>query len=219
LLWRVDLDAFEGVQDVCTEEERNAAQRFRFPQLRRRALAARHALRTVLGAAMACDPRSLAIKPGAFGKPRLASPAPAWHFNLSHSQGLGLIGLRRAGPVGVDIEVLMDRNADQALLVQRLFTQAEQCEWRAAPDADRIRLFLSAWTRKEACLKALGTGLALEAKAVDAGCAPAPRLVRMQAAGTTGEVCVWSIAVDVPALAAVAVTDTEWARLVCDRLA
>jgi 4'-phosphopantetheinyl transferase len=217
-LWRIDLDALGGLElDACSADERAAAQRMRFPHLRRRALAARHALRLVLGQALGCDPREVVFRTGLLGKPALPQPS-GLHFNLSHSEGLALVGLRESGPIGVDVEVLRPGAADP-LVVQRLFSPAEQREWQAAAPPQRDAAFLSAWTRKEACVKALGVGLSLEGQAVDAGCAPSHRVVAVAVGSRTGAVQVCSVDPGMPALAAVATVEEDFALYACERLA
>lgn len=174
-VWRVDLSQHPAAVDLETlsAAEHQRAQRFVFERDRRRYLAAHCALRELLARHTGRSRDELRFEEGRHGKPGLKG-LPTCEFNLSHSHDVALVALGDKAPIGVDVEMLrpIDDAADLAALH---FTPAEQASWHAAPMADRDRLFLSGWTRKEACLKAIGTGLSLSAQAVDAGVEAQPR--------------------------------------------
>lgn len=134
--------------------ELQRADRFHTPALRRSRLAAWAILRTILGRHLDVPPRSIDIKRSELGKPYI-SGGPS--FNLSHSGSLVLVALRPAGRLGVDIEVRRS-SADLESLAHRFFTQEEWEDVRKDP-AEISLAFHRTWVRKEALLKALGTGL------------------------------------------------------------
>ncbi|MFB7941061.1 4'-phosphopantetheinyl transferase family protein [Streptomyces sp. NPDC004779] len=92
---------------------------------------------------------------GAHGRPAVAD-APSLHFSLSHSSGLALVGVA-AVPVGVDVERL-PRDETVELCVEALHP-GEQAELSGTGGRERTELFGRIWTRKEAYLKGIGTGL------------------------------------------------------------
>lgn len=97
---------------------------------------------------------------GPHGRPCMVD-APDLHFSLTHAEGMVLIGLSYgpgAVPIGVDVERI-PRPETTRLCTRRLHG-IEQEEIQAVP-AGRARCmtFGQLWTRKEAYLKALGTGL------------------------------------------------------------
>ncbi len=98
------------------------------------------------------DGRRVPFQYGPQGKPFLPG-APG--FNLSHSGGWLALVLGDSPNLGIDIEAGV-RLGDGADLVPRVLHPLEAAAWRAAPD--RRSLFLRAWTRKEALLKAKGAG-------------------------------------------------------------
>jgi 4'-phosphopantetheinyl transferase len=113
------------------------------------------------------------------GKPRLLD-ADGLHFSLSHSAELVAVAVSRAGPVGVDIEQVAPwEGADLDEVADLTLSRAERAVLARQPAPDRALAFTTYWTRKEAAVKALGTGLTtpLEEIEVSAPSAP-PRLLR-----------------------------------------
>lgn len=179
----VELDSFTDTlpAQVLSEEERARAQNLRFPVDRQRFVAAHVALRQALCAYTGLAPDALTLAIGAFGKPSLAGH-PRTQFSLSHSQGLALIAIGGRGPLGADVELLRPMpDADD--LAAAHFTRREQEALAALPADERDRAFLTCWTRKEACLKAIGVGLLVSPQSFDVGLAPDSRSVELPVAG------------------------------------
>lgn len=168
-LWLIDIDQAPSSWDMglLSAQEQARAARFRFEVHAARYRASHVALRLILGQVTGQAPASLAFTEGSHGKPRLAHTG-APHFNLSHSAGWALVGVDRAHPIGVDIEVMtpMD-DADE--LARRNFTTAEYAAFSSTPVDRQLETFFRVWTRKEACLKALGSGLSIEPGEFEAG--------------------------------------------------
>lgn len=178
-LWLADLDVEPAEQALgaLSLDEHERAARFVFPRDRRRFLAAHVALRQVLAARTGLEPHSLGFVAGPFGKPRLVDPQSCT-FSLSHGGDVALIATSPNGEIGVDVEVL--RAVEDSLgLAERNFTAAECAELASAARGDRDLVFLRCWTRKEACLKAIGSGLAIAPETFDAGSDPGARAVRI----------------------------------------
>lgn len=169
LLWQVDLDAAPtpSAAACLSEAEFARARRFVFARDRERFIAAHAALRQVLSAQTGIPAAQLDFVTGEFGKPALAAPA-GLHFNLSHSQGQALIAVSREAEVGVDIELARPM-PDAEALAATCFTPDEILALKALPTARRDRDFLIGWTRKEACLKALGLGLSIDLQTLHVG--------------------------------------------------
>lgn len=135
------------------------ASRFRDARLRRRALRVRAALRVVIEETCAIPVSEQRFRIDAFGKPSLAD-TPDVSFSISYSGDHGLIGIAKGREIGVDLERIRVI-PDVLELMESCFTPSE----RAAVGGD----FLTGWTRKEACLKSLGCGLALPLPQVRCG--------------------------------------------------
>lgn len=167
----LDLDAPDVAEDLLDAAERARASRFRQEIHARRYRRGRTLMRSVLAELSAQPPQSLRIDEGPHGKPQLAplppGAGPAWHFNLSHSGPWALLAAWQGSPLGVDLEVLDHGKQDgldegDAALARRVMTAAEHAEFSLTPPGERAHAFLRTWTRKEACLKALGVGFQLE---------------------------------------------------------
>ena len=98
----------------------------------------------------------LAFRYGDDGRPSLDTDAPAVDFNVTHSADLLLIAVTARPIVGIDVELV--RSAmDHRGIGTRFFSQREQADLATAGDVPEA--FFRCWTRKEAVLKARGTGL------------------------------------------------------------
>ena len=158
LVWTFDLDAIDltAVAPVLSSDERDRAARFRFEIHRDRYIAARGALRTVLGELAGAPPESIEFVYGEHGKPTLKSGD--FQFNVSHSDHRAVIGVTRAAPVGVDVERI---NPDRANpdIARRFFAEQEIANLERLHAEEYTNAFFQCWARKEAVLKAVGTGI------------------------------------------------------------
>lgn len=97
-------------------------------------------------------------------------PAAEPHLSLSHTRGFAAIALCADAGIGVDIERTGDARQLESVAAEA-FEPGELRAWRSLPASERENALLMAWTRKEAVLKALGSGLAggLRSVVLDAG--------------------------------------------------
>lgn len=143
---------------ILSKDEQARAERFHFPRDRRRYVVGRGTLRMRLAAYLGCPPAAVALSCGEFGKPILQDPE--WRarlsFNLSHSEELAILAITGGAPVGVDVERIRPIARDLAL---HSFTNDEIELLDALPKEAYAAGVLACWTRREAYVKALGTGL------------------------------------------------------------
>jgi len=128
-------------------------------------------------------PDRVAIEYGPHGKPLLAAHHPRVEFSVSHCGPVAAIAISTA-PLGVDVERVR-HVADVESMAAQVFSADEQ---RAlAEAADPSAAFLRGWTRKEAVLKARGTGFSADARELTVSLdeAPAFRLEGGKAEGWT----------------------------------
>ncbi|MYT96403.1 MULTISPECIES: 4'-phosphopantetheinyl transferase superfamily protein [unclassified Streptomyces] len=123
------------------------------------------ALRRLLGGYLGRPPAGLTFvrEPcpgcsGPHGRPAVVQTddAPALHFSLAHSRGLVAVAVAPR-VIGVDVERLPSTGTVEACA--RALHTRERAELAAVPPEERQAYFGRLWTRKEAYLKALGTGL------------------------------------------------------------
>lgn len=168
----------ESISSCLSAAEQEQASRFRFEKDARHWRACRAALRSILGGTLGIDPAAIDFEFGRHGKPRLAPPHGALHFNLSHCPDLALVALSRNGPLGIDLEAA-DR-APSLLGCESSFCHPEEIARLPANASGRAAALLDLWTSKEALLKALGTGMSLAPESVSlagpGGHAADPRL-------------------------------------------
>ena len=138
--------------DVLSHEEAERAARFVFPGLGEAWTGAHVLLREVLGRATLTPAADVQIRAGEFGKPSVDGV----EFSLSHTGSVVLIGLGDL-PLGVDVEKVPEERAVQQ--VGSSFHPREAAELLGLPADERPGAFARVWVRKEALLKAIGTGL------------------------------------------------------------
>ncbi|MES2787283.1 MAG: 4'-phosphopantetheinyl transferase superfamily protein [Pseudomonadota bacterium] len=143
--------------DLLASDEKARAACFAFAVHRRRFVAARAALREVLGVQLDLDARDLVFRYTPEGKPELADH-PGLQFSVSHSADLCLIAVARGVRVGIDIEAMAGNQAQMQEVI-RSFHPVEREALNSIDPALRKRAFYRCWVRKEAFLKALGVGL------------------------------------------------------------
>lgn len=168
-LWSVDLSAEPGRREVTTLSvpERARARRFRFRRDRRRYIVAHAALRRLLVEHGVPAGQNAGYVVNRFGKPRLDDLSKLG-FSLSYAGDTALVGLTAAGEIGVDIEAL--RPIDGGDVTDDIFDATERAAITATGNGPaRDLAFLRAWTRKEACVKAAGSGLSTPPSDVSVG--------------------------------------------------
>jgi 4'-phosphopantetheinyl transferase len=186
-LFSLDEEASDGALD---EVERARAARFHFDRDRRRFVAGRDRIRRILARYVNEPPESIAFETGEHGRPALAR-GPV-NFNYSRSENRGLLAVSYASVLGADIEAVRMTD-DLGDVARQNFSPAEQRALNALAPADWANGFFACWTRKEAVLKAAGTGLRTPLQAFDVTLAPgeAPAIVRAE--GETTVAAGWNL--------------------------
>jgi len=156
-LWLADTSHLsDDLIELLSPDERARAARFARPLSGQRWAKAHGVLRALLGRYLQTDPRELRFAAGSQGKPRVLGARLS--FNLSHSDTLVLCAFSGDRPVGVDIQVAR-RRVDEAGIAARTLGAEQAARLKALSSPDRQREFMRLWTRHEAQLKCLGTGL------------------------------------------------------------
>lgn len=172
-----DIDAahrWPAYAALLDDTERRRTRALRRPADRRRHIAARALVRTVLSRYRPRAPEAWRFVTDEHGRPRIAPEhgLPEMQFNIAHTAGVVVLAVTADGALGVDVET--PRRRTDTLALERYFAPAERRVLQGLPDAARRRRFFELWTLKEAYLKARGMGLRLPLKSVAFQyCAPA----------------------------------------------
>ena len=163
-VWAALLDisdaAVARVETTLSQNERERANRFRSARDRQRFVASRGQLRRILGGYLHLEPREVRFSYTEYGKPELAGMASEdrLRFSVSNSAGLALIAVSAMISIGVDVEAA-HRFSEMEELALRFFSPRERQQLDATAPSDYSSAFYRCWTRKEAYVKAIGTGL------------------------------------------------------------
>ena len=172
-IWRLPTtrapEELEQLASYLTDEERQRVDRFHFDVDRQRAIVSRGSLRRLTGIYLGVAPRSLEFDVGRQGKLSLASPHRGeLSLNVTHSHELVLYAFARHCELGLDVEHLRVLSDVQAI-ARRHFTPSE-IELLRQPSTSSLAVeqnFFRLWTRKEAVIKGVGTGLSTPLDAFD----------------------------------------------------
>lgn len=194
-VWRSDLELDQSALDrlwPCLDhEEQGRAARFYFEADRTRFIASRATLRHILGQYLGQEPERVRLGYAAEGKPHLLDQRDL-HFNLSHAGSLLLVAVSRSRQVGVDVE----RVPSEALVAEvseRVFSPPELAALGQLLGPARCERFAEFWTRKEAYIKARGTGLSLPLDSFRVGFGPGMSPSILSARGEPDAAVRWAL--------------------------
>ena len=202
-VWILDLDKLAKDEHLLSQDEQKRADCFMKLDDQRRYRAAHTFVRRILGRYLNASPLSLVFGASATGKPFLRAPGPPHRvaFNLSHTAQYGILAVTRDREVGVDIEI--ERNVeDLADMARQVMSSSEFEHFQSKGVQFARQAFFGLWTRKEALLKAIGTGLSTDPRDINIGLGT--RETAINFGGTTWSVA--SLEVPLPLWAAVAVS-------------
>lgn len=205
-LWFADLAGFASLLSTnadisaLADTERERAAKMSAAASREDFMLSRILLRRVLAVRMGVAPRDLLFDVNEHGKPTVAG----LQFNLSHCRGAWLLGISRHAAIGVDIE-RPRQIVDIERLATRVFSgnEREQLAAAAASPPMHTATFLRGWTRKEAVLKAMGSGFSSSARDLEVSTQAVSQRVKLPH-GFTDDANVWSIDPPIEGFAALA---------------
>lgn len=144
----------EALHARLSEQEQAKAARFRRAADRQSSVSARGALRILLSGYTGVAAQEITFQYAENGKPHVADLAV--DFNVSHSGDWVVLAFGRGRNIGVDVEKIK-WELDVEAIAARFFSAAETALIQAA--ADQHTVFFQLWARKEAYVKARGSGL------------------------------------------------------------
>jgi 4'-phosphopantetheinyl transferase len=182
-LWLCHLDRASAdiatLSPLLSAPEQARAARFGTALLRRRWIAGRATLRSLLGRTLSVDPAAVRLRRGVRGRPELEGDH-AVDFNVSHTGDRALIaiatGVQDGTRIGIDLE-REDRRVNADGLARKFLTERERAEIAPLASDVRRQRFLLLWTCKEAMSKATGDALSAPFRHMDVTLDGGPRLV------------------------------------------
>lgn len=187
-VWLLDVTAawFTALADsvVTSESEQARAAQAKDPEVGRRILSRRAALRLVLGRQLGIEAGEVRVVTAPGGKPVLL-PGPAGArslaFSVAHSGDLYGIAVAPVASLGFDVEQVRPVPRARAI-AERWFGSREARVLDGMDDEALTAAFLRMWTGKEALAKRHGAGLRLmrgdDVEALDLAVAEASRRLR-----------------------------------------
>lgn len=217
-VWCAWLDQSETtcqqLAQLLSPDERCRAEQYSFPFLHRRFIVARSVLRLILSSYTGHAPEQLQFTYGRHGKPALTGipEDESVRFNVSHSQQFALYAVTRQRELGVDIEYVR-RITNIVRFSKRFFSPREVEVLQSMPDTHKQTAFFNCWTRKEAYIKAIGTGLACPLDRFDVSLAPGEPARLIRVLDNARETERWTFHTLAPAagyIGALAVEGSDW---------
>ena len=193
-VWLLDLAQPEVVRTqlwpLLAPDEQVRANRFYFDIHRHRFIVGRGVLRILLGNYLNIQPQAVVFAYGEQGRPFLSHSDFA--FNISHSEDVALLAFTWGRELGVDVEAI--RPLTDADAVARIsFSQKELAEYTAVSEAQKPQAFYNCWTRKEAFIKAVGSGLSYPLDSFDVTLLPGEPAQILQIQGSKAEASKWQL--------------------------
>lgn len=166
---KVSLGLIEKFSLILDKERQNKAKRFKYRGDYNNCMLSHIALKILLGEILGCEPEKVSIQEVG-GKAVLGEEFAHENvkFNISHTDGAVMIGVSRAGEIGVDIEKVKS-GIDILPIVESYFEQKEYEDILLNEKSGNRKHFYKYWTLKEAVLKAVGLGLAGDLKEIVIG--------------------------------------------------
>lgn len=160
-IWSFTFETYDDIVQyhfhLLSEDEKERANRFRFYKDKQCYVVTRGVLRLLSAQYLNNNPKDIIFNYEAFGKP-LYKEETNLKFNVSHSGNRALIGFVKNHPLGVDIEKIKN-DFDIFEVAENYFSKSEIESLHNIPKEEQYKGFFRCWTRKEAFIKAKGSGL------------------------------------------------------------
>lgn len=160
-IWYFNIDDFSNEKmyyaHLLSAEEIAKFGRFKFPKDQKIHIFSRGLLRVLSGYYLGQSPKDISFKYGEYGKPDYNFVSPV-KFNVSHSGNFIVLAFVKDTQIGVDVEKIKT-NFDTLRIAENFFSTKEIEALRACSENERAMAFYRCWTRKEAFIKAKGSGL------------------------------------------------------------
>ena len=171
-IWTVSLNPSDDIisefSNILSADEKEKADRFKFPELKKQYTVFHAVLRKLLSHYLGSSEKEITYTHGAYGKPEVTENINLQNirFNMSKSSEAGIYAFTLQNEVGVDIEKIKSM-PDMNSIVKRHFSKEETELYEGLQDSEKEEWFYTIWARKEALLKAIGCGLYMPLEQID----------------------------------------------------
>ena len=197
-VWRIRLeqpaDAQENYLRSLDQDERARAGRFHFDKHRRHFVVGRGFLRRLLARYLDATPAEVRFSYGPYGKPVLDGQhrESSLRFNASHSGEWAVYAFVQDHEIGVDVEYVKEDFATEGS-AERFFSAGEVKTLNALTEDEKPAAFFRCWTRKEAYIKAIGSGLSHPLDTFDVTLAPGEPAALLRVQRDPEAIARWSL--------------------------
>ena len=146
---------YSYLKNFASEDELSVASRFNSELYRRNYISCHALLRLILARRLDMKPFDLTFNKGKDNKPGLSCNSA--YFNITHTAEAFAFAIVKDSHVGIDLERIKPGIKIHAV-IEKYFSNEEK-KFIFGSDGDAMNRFFLLWTRKEAFLKALGTGI------------------------------------------------------------
>lgn len=179
-IWKIDIESqlhrMAGLESILTAEEKVIGARFHQKKDAQQFIITRAILRILLAEVIPCRPEEVKISNNTYNKP-LLSDDKGVYFNISHSHHQAVVAIAKQ-EIGIDLEYIQP-NFDYRSVAEFAFSDQESDSLSRYKNP--LKEFFRLWTRKEAFLKGLGTGLINDLKLIS--CLDAKNVIPAQISG------------------------------------
>lgn len=191
-LWSLDQpDLLPALSRLLSADEQARASRFVRPGDTERFVVGRGKMRDILANYTGSSADALSFSYGPQDKPDLHD-GPA--FNLSHSDGWAalVVAPNASGNIQLGVDIEAERAVEDGVAA-RFFSANEYATLCALPTRDWKGGFYRCWTRKEAVIKAAGSGLSTPLDSFDVILAPGDPARITRVSGDLAPIEDWSL--------------------------
>ncbi|MDR3624654.1 MAG: 4'-phosphopantetheinyl transferase superfamily protein [Chlamydiales bacterium] len=142
-------------EKLLSEEELKKAYAYTFHDKKSEFIICRGIMKQLLSNYIKLPIQEIIIHYTPAGKPFLANEKA--FFNISHSNGKALFALSATTQMGIDIEMIRPIK-ELFTIAKNYFSNEEKKILQNCSESEKEKTFFKLWTKKEAVLKAAGTG-------------------------------------------------------------
>lgn len=164
---RLKLEDLSSCLKLLDIEEKTTYELYKVDFKKKEFLVGRLLLKHVISKHTSLDLSDVEFQKNQYGKLHLKKEGEEvinnLDFNLTHSDGIVACAIADQA-VGIDVEYMKEINPD---IIKQVLSRDEMFFLQANSNEIRKKLFYQIWTRKEAYLKAIGTGFIIEPNMID----------------------------------------------------